>query len=876
MSTSEKTLFKRLPTDVVPQLYEVTLKPDLVELTFQGWEVVHLMVKSVTSSITVNGFEITVSEASLSGKDSGKTLVPEIEHQPNEEKILFHFSEGLQPGEYLLKLQFTGSLNDQLRGFYRNKYTTPSGEQRYGAGTHFEATGARRAYPCWDEPAVKAKFVFTLVVPQDRLALSNMPVEEEKPSPENPDLRMVKFEPTPTMSTYLTAFVVGEYDCVEDTTSNGVPVRVFTPVGKKEQGRFALEVATKALSYYEWYFDVPYGLPKLDLITLSEFPIGAMENWGLVTYRETCLLVDSVHSSALTRQRVAVVVAHELSHNWFGNLVTMEWWTDLWLKEGFATWIEYQCVASLYPEMDVWMTFINGDQAYALKLDALSTSHPVEVEVGHPGEIDEIFDGISYCKGACLIRMLQSHIGDEAFRKGMKLYLNRHKFSNTNTSNMWAAMSESSGEDVGQLMDSWTKQMGFPLIKVEEVIDTNSEQRQVVLSQEKFTSQVPSGDEAKSSARWRVPYSITTARSPEKPVVKGVLADGSVTLTVPDCAPGDWIRVNPGQFMFYHVQYSPEALQRFLPALISNVLGPVDRLGLLTDLLALCRANYINAVDVLRLTKSYRSEKNFAVCSKLTSALADLGSQIQQLTEGSFSRYKTFVCDSLRDTGERLGWEAQSGEDHGDKMLREQVLTRLGRSGEEKVKEEAFRRFEAHFAGQQVLSGDIKAPVYTTVLTHGGKAVFEKMLQLYDREDSLEEKNRIGRLLGCVSDAELIQSVLKFALSDKVRNQDSVAVLGGVRASLQGKELLWSFVKENWSELYRRYGTSTMLSGLIKVLTEGVGCADQAADIEKFFKSHKAKAAERAIQQGLEHISSNVAFLRKQGSSILEFLKTEA
>lgn len=344
-------------------------------------------------------------------------------------------------------IEYDGEINDKMKGLYRSKYLGPEGDERYAAVTQFEATDARRCFPCWDEPAIKATFDITVTVPQDRIALSNMPVESEN---DEGNSRIVQFRTTPIMSTYLVAIVVGEFDYVENTSKDGVLVRVYTPVGKKDQGLFALEVATEVLPYYKDYFNIAYPLPKIDLIAIADFSAGAMENWGLVTYRETCLLVDPKNTSANTKQWVALVVGHELAHQWFGNLVTMEWWTHLWLNEGYATFVEYLCVNRLFPEYDIWTQFVvetyirflfrilskyNFEDDFqfiffkfrALELDCLKNSHPIEVPVGHPSEIDEIFDDISYSKGASVIRMLHRYIGDDDFRKGMNIYLTRHQ-----------------------------------------------------------------------------------------------------------------------------------------------------------------------------------------------------------------------------------------------------------------------------------------------------------------------------------------------------------------------------------------------------------------------------------------------------------------
>ncbi|KAG8140073.1 hypothetical protein E2320_002801 [Naja naja] len=382
-----------------------------------------------------------------------------------------------------LKIDFVGELNDKMKGFYRSKYITSSGDTRFAAVTQFEATDARRAFPCWDEPAIKATFDISLVVPKDRNITDRMPY------PDDENLVEVKFARTPVMSTYLVAFVVGEYDFVETRTTDGVLIRVYTPVGKAEQGKFALEVAAKTLPFYKDYFNVPYPLPKIDLIAIADFAAGAMENWGLVTYRETALLIDPKNSCSSSRQWVALVVGHELAHQWFGNLVTMEWWTHLWLNEGFASWIEYLCVDHCFPEYDIWTQFVSADYTRAQELDALDNSHPIEVNVGHPSEVDEIFDAISYSKGASVIRMLHDYIGDEDFRKGMHLYLTKFQHKNASTEDLWGSLEDASGKPIAAVMNTWTKQMGFPLVYIEG--EQQEDNKVLKLVQKKFCASGP-------------------------------------------------------------------------------------------------------------------------------------------------------------------------------------------------------------------------------------------------------------------------------------------------------------------------------------------------------------------------------------------------
>lgn len=536
----------------------------------------------------------------------------------------FQFAHDLPIGKYSLNIKFTGEINDKMKGLYRSKYVSPTGEERFAAVTQFEATDARRCFPCWDEPAIKATFDISLVVPPKLESLSNMPVKSTK---EMGDLICYDFERTPIMSTYLVAAVVGEYDYVEDRSTDGVLVRVYTPRGKKEQGRFALEVATKVLPYYKEYFNIAYPLPKIDLIAIADFSAGAMENWGLVTYRETCLLVDPEHTSAVRKQWIALVVGHELAHQWFGNLVTMEWWTHLWLNEGYASFVEFLCVDHLFPKYDIWTQFVTDIYIRALELDCLENSHPIEVPVGHPSEIDEIFDDISYNKGASVIRMLHNYIGDDDFRKGMHLYLTKHQYKNTSTEDLWGALEEASKKPVGTVMSTWIKKMGFPVVTA-SVSQDSENQLCLKIEQSKFCT----SNDQKMSARcqrsnpspWMIPISVSTSRNPNELATSLVLEDMQTSIKLPDVGPDDWIKINPGTVGFYRTQYPSDMLARFIPAIHDKSLPPLDRLGLLDDLFALVQAGDTSTVEALKLMQAFVMEDNYTVWSTIVNCLGKL------------------------------------------------------------------------------------------------------------------------------------------------------------------------------------------------------------------------------------------------------------
>lgn len=864
---SEKKAFKRLPTDVVPKNYTLELQPDLVKHTFTGKLDITLQVNRPTKTVVLNCIEIEISAVTCGG-EAGKITFDE-----GTETVSFEFPSELTSSSGSIHVEYSGILNNQMRGFYRSKYTHPDfpDEERYAAVTQFEAADARRALPCWDEPAHKATFDVTLVVPKNRVALSNMDVKETRE--QSGDLKVVVFNQTPIMSTYLLAFIVGEYDYIEEKDSNDVLIRVYTPVGKKEQGRFALQVAVKTLPFYTEYFNVPYPLPKIDLIAIADFAAGAMENWGLVTYRERLLLADE-DSPQTSKQWVALVVGHELAHQWFGNLVTMEWWTDLWLNEGFASWIEYLCVDYCHPEYDIWTQFLVHDCGRALGLDALANSHPIQVEVGPPSEVEEIFDAISYSKGASIIRMLHDWIGDPDFRKGMNIYLNKYKYQNAFTSDLWDCLGEASGKPVATVMNTWTKQMGFPVLNVDS--KQEGTKCHITISQKKFCAD--GNIKGFESMLWHVPITIATAQ--KRDAYKFVLDKESETVTLDGVKPDDWIKLNPGQIGFYRVNYSSNMLTPLAlslsctPGISEAALPPQDRLGLLSDAFALARAGVGSTVEVLRLMKSFVHETNFTVWEKLVSIL----SLINRIASYSdfHSEFKVFAESLFGAVTVRLGWEAKDSESPLDSMLRSLVLGQYCSYGNKEAIEEAQRRFLSHCDKSSLVSADLKGVVYSTAMKNGDETTYTQLIKLHDDTDNSDERARIYRVIGHGRTEELIKKALDFAFSEKVRNQDAIGPIVSSCHSVLGREITWNFIKNNWEDVKRKFQGSFLITHVVEYTTGGFIGHDKAQEIEDFFKSNPVPTAERTVRQSLEAIRMNTNWLEKDKEAIKQWLKTES
>jgi len=858
--------FSRLPTNVIPSHYTISLKPDLVAHTFEGIAEVKVDVKEAVKTIVCNANELAIHTATVSSGAS--VLSTSVDLDKENETVTLKLSEELGPGPSVVTYKFTGILNDKMRGFYRTKYTV-DGEERYAAVTQFEATDARQAFPCWDEPAVKATFDMVITGPKDRVILSNMPEIESKEDSSDPKCKVVKFATTPIMSTYLVAIVVGEFDYIEDKSEEGITVRVYSPLGKKEQGRFALECAVKSITFYSKFFNVPYPLAKYDMIAIPDFSSGAMENWGLVLYRETCILVDPLNSSQSSKQWVAIVVCHETAHQWFGNLVTMEWWTHLWLNEGFASFMENLTTDSLYPEFSIWEQFVPGTLIEALKLDALKNSHPIEVDVGHPSEVDEIFDSISYNKGASVIRMLYDWIGDAAFKTGMHNYLTKYSYGNTETPQLWAELESASSLPVNRVMKSWTEQMGFPCITVTSQQEGND--RVLSLSQSKFTGDGKcNGDSA--TARWQIPVSIVSQNNKD---VKKIMMESEsevTTVRLNNVSASDWVKVNPGVVGFYRVHYSQRDLELLCEAVKAKALPAVDRLNILDDLFSLIAAGKAKTVDGLRLLKNYQGEDSYIVWNNISHHIASLSVIIAD--QDFYCEWERFIIDLFATIKGSITWDPVSGEDHLTTLLRSLVISRLGKAGDQEIRKEAKRRFDLHANGGAQICPDIRSAVYSIVASMGQDEDYVTMVRLHSEAELHEEKERIARAgLASFSNKALLAKALEFSISPAVRAQDSVHMISSVAAKRLGRDISWQFFKDKFVILSERYQSGFLLSRLVKSCCSDFLSEERAMEVEKFFLDHPLPGSERNVAQAIETIRLNAAWLGRDQADMASFFK---
>lgn len=857
-----------LPDTVKPTHYTITLIPDLEKFTFSGNESVVVQIKKETSTITLHALDLKISRADLCYVGQvGHAPAQKITFNKKMQTVTIHFTDILEPGEAVLHIDFEGTLNDQMCGFYRTSYTV-NGEKRWGAATQFEATDARRAFPCWDEPAQKAKFQINLVVPEHMTALSNMHV---KSTQKKLDKKIVEFATSIKMSTYLVAFVIADLEYIEAYDKNGVRIRVYTTPGKKEHGRFALDVALFTVPFLADYYQMPYPLKKLDFVALPDFGAGAMENMGLETFRETALLVDPENMSIAALERIADVVTHELAHNvGFGNIVTMLWWTHLWLNEGFANFVECKVVDRKFPQWERMLRFVAEDVRGALHAMDKKNSHAIEIDVRNPAEIREIFDTTTYSGGGSVNLMNEQYLTEKGFRKGLRAYMKKYAYGNATTQNLWEMLEKATGKPVRSVMGTFTRQAGYPMVIVNEKSSTTKGVRLLELEQKRFLFD---GSRDPKNSVWTIPIGTTSCCFP-KPTFT-YMKTKKMLLPVKEGL-GGWVKLNPGTSALYRVLY-PEQMRRNLAESIKegdDAITPADRIGLLDDAFALARAGYLPTTEALDLLENYRNEKNCYVWTVIASAFSAIEHMIDSETAAR-NTFNTYARKFFEPMALHMYWEKRENERNSDILLRSLLLRNLGGYGERRIISRAFLKFDTHLDGKPI-DPDIRQLVYTLVAENGGNDELEKLIKVYENTDDHQEKIRVLRAVGMTKDPETIDRVLAFAVSDKVRKQDTPIIILATAANHTAQPLVWEFLKSNWKMFVERYhgGGLGLLSRMVGV-AGGFATEEAYCDVKEFFAKNKLAGAKRIMAETLEQIQSNAAWAKRDKENITNWFNAK-
>lgn len=776
--------------------------------------------------ITFHQKDLKVTYAEIIKHDKKGDLeikVERINTQKTYDELRLHTSSIIYSGEYTVELTFSGNITDQMNGLYPCYFKNGDKDEKLLA-TQFESHHAREVFPCIDEPEAKATFDLTLITDNDETTvLANTPVKEEDIVNKK---RQTTFETTPVMSTYLLAFVQGNIRHKELKTKNGTLVRAFATPNNIDFVDFSLDVAVKCLEFYEDYFDIPYPLEKSDMIALPDFASGAMENWGLVTYREQCMLVDPKNTSLGTKQYVAMVVAHELAHQWFGNLVTMKWWTDLWLNEGFASWIEYLAVDHLFPDWDMWTQFITDEQQPALKLDSLDNTHPIEAPINHPDEIRSIFDAISYNKGASVIHMLYSYLGAEDFKKGLRLYLKKHAYGNTSTIDLWNALEKASGKPVKDFMHAWTSLPGFPLLTVSK---DNSEIR---INQERFYMQKPKNP---STDKWPIPL-----------LSKNKFGD-SLNKRSKKVETKLISKFNLTQSGFYRTLYTSDLLE-YVTSNVSKM-DPLDRLGILADSFETAKAGYGSAADSLKLLFEYKEESNAAVWDIIA---INLGEIRRIMNDDSIREsIKPHIIKLVSTQLDRLGTKENKHDTHFDKLMRPTILGLASSADHPKIKQWCLDTFEKIKSAEEV-HADIRSVVFNTAARFGDKKTYDKLMKFHDSTELSEERTTLAAALTSFEQPELIRKSLNLVNSDKVRRQDAMYWLAYSFMNRHAKNDAWKWMKDNWKWLEAELGSDLSFYRTPIYAARSFSNKEFIDEYTEFFSDKKSPALERSIKQGNE------------------------
>jgi aminopeptidase N len=857
----------KLPKEIQAGYYAIRVVPDINKLTFAGEETVKLRANRFVREIVLNSADLKITEVRVDN-----VLVPAsaISLEADNELLRIALPRGAAEGEHTLVIEFNGAITQKGQGLYYMPYQEQgTGKKKIALGTQFEPSDARRFFPCWDEPSFRAVFQLTVVVPENWLAVSNMPVDSERKINVPAASKEVRFQPTPPMSSYLNVFVAGELDLIE-TKAAGTRVRVIATKGKAEWGRYALDSTAQILQYYNDYFGIRYPLPKLDQIAIPGGFGGAMENWGGITYYESALLFDPKKSSAATRQRIYEVIAHETAHQWFGDLVTMAWWDNLWLNEGFASWMGSKCTAHFNPDWEVWLARnIQRDptrrtgiaKEVAMEDDARSTTHSIQQPVASEDEANSAFDDITYRKGQSFLRMLESFLGEDAFRDGIRRYITAHKYSNSTTADLWKALSDASGKPVAQIAAVWTEQPGFPIVIVKRDGD------KVLLEQQRFTVNYPNAP----ALEWKIPltyeFIAKAVEGKQNVVVGGTRLMTDKIDTLPNVPANRAIKINANGAGNYRVQYDRDSWKLLLDSV--PYLSVDDRVNLLCDAWALVQANRADISIYLDLIAKLPHGHELAERDQIVNAF----DYINRLLIGDPSRekFQAYARSILRPTFDELGWEPKKNESPRAALLRASLIQALGDLKDQEIVAGCKKRFEKFVADPPSLAPDLRASVFMVVGQNTDEAPWNKLHELGLKTTSIEEKQNYYDALTAAHDPKLAAKALQVSLTDELPTSRALQVVGKVARYGVEPGFAWTFAKANMKGLLAKtdaLGANTFAPTLFVFFSE----KSRADELRAFAKSNLPAGSAHEVAKAVDEVEFRAEFKPRLSSQLSSWI----
>lgn len=820
-----------------PEHYELSVTLNRPERTFQGIVTISGVSSAAAEEIRLHAKDLTIQTVVFDGKDASFTPAE------NDELVITH--PDIAPGKHVVVVTFSGTITDDMNGIYPC-YFEADGKKQELIATQFESHYARQAFPCIDEPEAKATFDVTLTTEHDVTVLGNMPVTTQRT--EN-DRLVTRFATTPRMSTYLVAWVVGDLQKKTATTKSGVEVSVWsTKAHDLSNLDFALDIATRTIDFFNDYFGVPYPLPKADHVALPDFSAGAMENWGLITYREIALLVDPQATTLSVKHYAATVITHELSHQWFGNLVTMKWWNDLWLNESFANMMEYVAVDALEPSWSIWLDHATTEVVSALRRDSLDGVQAIQTDVRHPDEISTVFDpSIVYAKGGRLLRMLQAYIGDDAMKRGLKCYFEKHQYTNTGADDLWAALGEASGKDIAGFMHAWMTQSGFPVVSVAK------KGTAVTLTQKQFFI----GPYEDKGRLWPVPLHGASPMIPE------ILQDKSVSFEYDDPLP---FRLNVGGSAHFITHYDAP----LLTVLVQNLgsLSSVDKLNFLHEQLLLAKAGLQSYAEIIPLISHFKDEPNEAVWSIVALAINEL-KRFVETDETAETRLKKLTGELVLTQYRRLGWDASEREDENDTKLRSTIISLALYAEIPEALEEAQRRYLA--GSIDTFDSELRTALMAHAVRYGSTpGVVNTLLAAYPKTTNSELRDDIAAALTSTRDvavAERLTSLLKD--TSFVRPQDFVHWFVWLLRNRYSRSLMWQWTRDNWEWITRTFKNDAHYDILPRYIAGALVTAEQLAEYKAFFTPLESDIAlARNIGIGYTELESTVVLLETDGPNV--------